>query len=140
LPSRGEEKKREGQVGEPAPGWAEEGGGSDVRTEWGPVGSGAPLAEAGGGRAPWSEQGRKWGAKSGPGATVPAAVRILSKIKFQTDSNHIQILSNFDSSKKDPPELEKFEIKYVCEGFKERNNFLHRNVFRFETYFKLKLI
>jgi hypothetical protein len=113
-------------------------GGPTCAQSGGPVGSGAPLAEAGGGRAPWSEQGRKWGAKSGPGATVPAAVRILSKIKFQTDSNHIQILSNFDSSKKDPPELEKFEIKYFCEGFKEGNNFLHRNIFRFEMIFKLK--
>jgi hypothetical protein len=108
-----------------------------VRAEWG---SGrAPPAEAGGGRAPWSEQGRKWGLqKWAPGLQCRAAVKISFKIKFQTDSNHIPILSNFDSSKKDPPELEKSEIKYFCEGLKEENNFIHRNVFRFETYFKLK--
>jgi hypothetical protein len=32
--------------------------------------------------------------------------------------------------------LEKFEIKYGCEVFEEGNNFLHRNFFRFEIYFK----
>jgi hypothetical protein len=31
------------------------------------------------------------------------------------------------------PELEKFEIKY---GFAERNNFLHRNFFKFEVDFE----
>jgi hypothetical protein len=65
-------------------------------------------------------------------------VKISFKNKFQTDSNHIQILLNFDGSKKDPPELEKFEIKYCFEGFDERNNFLHRNISRFEMDLKLK--
>jgi hypothetical protein len=40
--------------------------------------------------------------------------------------------------KKDFPELEKFEIKYGCEGLEERNNFLHRNFSRFEMNFELK--
>jgi hypothetical protein len=47
------------------------------------------------------------------------------------ESNEIQILSNFDRSKKDFTELKNFEIKYGCDGFKERNNFIHRNFFRF---------
>jgi hypothetical protein len=93
-------------------------------------------------RAAVGRRGRNRGGngapKSGPGLQCQSAVKISFKIKFQTDLNHIQILSNFDSSKKDPPELENFERKYVCEGFKEGNNFLHRNVFRFEIYFKLK--
>jgi hypothetical protein len=33
---------------------------------------------------------------------------------------------------------EKFEIKYVFEGFDEGNNLIHRNFSRFEIDFKLK--
>jgi hypothetical protein len=32
--------------------------------------------------------------------------------------------------------LKKFKIKYEIEGFEERNNFLHRNFFRFEFDFE----
>jgi hypothetical protein len=32
--------------------------------------------------------------------------------------------------------LENFEIKYGIEGFKERNNFIHRNFFIFEVEFE----
>jgi hypothetical protein len=39
-------------------------------------------------------------------------------------------------SKKEPPELENFQIKYVFEGFEERKNFLHKNFFRFEVAFE----
>jgi hypothetical protein len=42
------------------------------------------------------------------------------------------------SSKKDTPELENFEIKYVFEGFDEGNNLTPRNFSRFEIDFKLK--
>jgi hypothetical protein len=110
-------------------------------TLWGPGHQrlGAARGSAVRRSALWSKQGRKWGAqKWAPGLQCQAAVKISFKIKFQTDLNHIQILSNFNSSKKDPPELENFQIKYVCEGFKEGNNFLHRNVLRFEMYFKIK--
>jgi hypothetical protein len=34
------------------------------------------------------------------------------------------------------PLLEKSQIKYGIEGFEERNNFLHRNFFRFELDFE----
>jgi hypothetical protein len=34
--------------------------------------------------------------------------------------------------------LEKIEIKYFFEGFDERNNFLHRNLSKFEMDFKIK--
>jgi hypothetical protein len=34
--------------------------------------------------------------------------------------------------------LEKFQIKYGMEGFEERDNFLHRNFFRFELNFEWK--
>jgi hypothetical protein len=77
------------------------------------------------------KQGRKWGTKSGPRG-------YSAERRWEFYSNHIQILSNFGSSKKDPPEMEKFETKYVCEEFKEGNNFLHRNIFIFKMYFKLK--
>jgi hypothetical protein len=36
-------------------------------------------------------------------------------------------------------EIENFDIKYGCEVFSERNNFLHRNFFRFEIDFELKI-
>jgi hypothetical protein len=38
----------------------------------------------------------------------------------------------FIRSKKDLPELGKFEIKYGFEGFDERNNVLHRDIFNFD--------
>jgi hypothetical protein len=31
------------------------------------------------------------------------------------------------------PTIENFQIKYITEGFEERDNFLHRNFFRFEV-------
>jgi hypothetical protein len=58
---------------------------------------------------------------------------------IQTRSNLFQIISNLNHSKKGLPKLEKFEIKYGFEGFKERNNFIHRNSFRFKIYFELKI-
>jgi hypothetical protein len=71
----------------------------------------------------------------GASATVPGG-----EAKFDSISNfiRIQILSSFDRSKNDFPELEKFEIKYDREGFEERNNFLHRKFFRFEMKFELR--
>jgi hypothetical protein len=51
-------------------------------------------------------------------------------------SNQIQIHSNFDRSKHDFPKLKKFEIKYGFQGFDERNNFIHKNVFRFKVDFE----
>jgi hypothetical protein len=59
-------------------------------------------------------------------------------IDFKINLNlfkRFQNRSNFDRLKKELPNIENFEIKY---GFAEWNNFLHRNVFRFEMYFELK--
>jgi hypothetical protein len=36
------------------------------------------------------------------------------------------------------PRSKKFEIKYGCEGFEERNNFPHRNFFIFQMDLELK--
>jgi hypothetical protein len=74
----------------------------------------------------------------GPTGSHSAGQRrqIRFEIEFQTNSNQIQILSNFDRSKKDLPWLKKIEVKYGCEGFEERNNFLHRNFSRLEMDFK----
>jgi hypothetical protein len=41
-------------------------------------------------------------------------------------------------SKEDLSELENFEIKYGCEGFEERNDFLYMNFFISEMDFELK--
>jgi hypothetical protein len=52
-----------------------------------------------------------------PVARVPGGSEIWFKIKVQTDSNYIQIYSNFDRSKQKFSEIKKFEIKYGCEFF-----------------------
>jgi hypothetical protein len=62
----------------------------------------------------------------GPGTTGPAhnhfglgggcLICFKFKFKFKTISNQVQIISNFDRSKKVLPEIKKFEIKYGCEG------------------------
>jgi hypothetical protein len=50
---------------------------------------------------------------------------LLSKSKFNSkDFKLNSACSNLIQSKQDLPWLEKFEIKYGCEGFDVRNNFL----------------
>jgi hypothetical protein len=63
----------------------------------------------------------------GPGQSN-SSVFYLLKI-FQTDFNLIQ-------SKDGVLLLGKFQIKYGFEAFEIRNNFLHRNFFRFELYYE----
>jgi hypothetical protein len=48
----------------------------------------------------------------------------------------IQKYSNLIHSKSDLIRLIFFEIKYGSEDFTERNNFLHRNIFKFEVDFE----
>jgi hypothetical protein len=55
-----------------------------------------------------------------------------ARLDLKSNFTRIQILSNFDRFKKGLAGLEKFEIKYRCGGFEDRNNFLYRNLFRFE--------
>jgi hypothetical protein len=56
-----------------------------------------------------------------------------SKFKWiQIKFKYFQILTD----QNDLTELENFEIKYSFEGFEERNNFLHKDFFRFEMDFK----
>jgi hypothetical protein len=43
----------------------------------------------------------------------------LIQIQIQTDSNQVQIVSSFDRPKKDPIELQKFEIKYGFEDLEK---------------------
>jgi hypothetical protein len=63
---------------------------------------------------------------------------ISFEFKFKTILNQVQIVSNFDCSKKDLLGLKKIEIKYGFEEFEKGNNFFHRNFFRFKIYFELK--
>jgi hypothetical protein len=50
---------------------------------------------------------------------------LLSKSEFNSkDFKLNSACSNFIQSKQDVPWLKKFEIKYGCEGFDVRNNFL----------------
>jgi hypothetical protein len=81
----------------------ERGGGSGDRE--------ARAAELGHGRATLHiEQGSGGRRHLGRRAQSQAAQQNL--IQFQMESNYIQILSSFDQSKNDFPELKKFEIKY----------------------------
>jgi hypothetical protein len=63
----------------------------------------------------------------------------LIQFQIQTDSNQVQIVSNFDRSKNGLPELQKFGIKYGCEGLEESNKFVHRNFIRLKINFELKI-
>jgi hypothetical protein len=54
------------------------------------------------------------------------------------DLNSNQTISNFIRSKKDLPELEKFEIKYGFEVLDKWNNCTYRNFLRFKKDFELK--
>jgi hypothetical protein len=62
-------------------------------------------------------------------------------IPIQTKFKRIQIqfVSKFYRPKKDLPNLENFGTKYGFEDIEKINNFLHRNYFRFEMCFELKL-
>jgi hypothetical protein len=75
---------------------------------------------------------------SGPEATVLGLNRSAESNTVQTKLNSNLTLAQTSFAKKDIPKVKKIEIKYGCEGFKEGNDFLHRNMFRFEMYFKLK--
>jgi hypothetical protein len=66
----------------------------------------------------------------------PATVSSGGNLIQNSDSNKFQIIPNFDWSKKNLLELKKFEMRYGCEWFEEGNNFLHRNLFRFEMGFE----
>jgi hypothetical protein len=94
------------------------------------VGGSAPRCTTG--AAGWLPGGR--GQPQSWAAVVKFDLKSNSN-RFKTDLNH----SNFDHLKNNLPELEKIELKYDFEGFQEGNNFLHRNVFRFEMYFELKI-
>jgi hypothetical protein len=83
--------------------------------------------------------GEKRHPHAGPGLQYQAAVKFDSKFKYQSNSNYIQICSKFDGSKKDFPELEKIQIKYGCECFEEKNNFIHSNFSKFKMDFELKI-
>jgi hypothetical protein len=73
----------------------------------------------------------------GPAATVPRGSNLLKLVKsIQNISNNFKNHSNFIRSKKDLLELGNFEIKCGFEEFDERNNFLHRNIFRFNLDFE----
>jgi hypothetical protein len=74
----------------------------------------------------WATDVRSLATVTGGGSLNPI------RFQIQTDSNQIQIVSNFDRSKNGLPELK----KYGCEVFEEGNNFLHHNFFRFEMDFK----
>jgi hypothetical protein len=50
----------------------------------------------------------------------------------------MQILSNFDQSKKDLLELKNFKLKYGFEGFDKRNNFSYWNFISNSMDFELE--
>jgi hypothetical protein len=92
--------------------------------------AGGPDGENRGGR----ETADRWG----PVTVIAIQIKSNRSKTIQTNLNSNQTRSNFILSKLDLHKLEKFEIKFFFEGFDERNNFLHRNLSRFEMDFKLK--
>jgi hypothetical protein len=100
-----------------------------------------PKAGRGGRRPVVAEQGRVGSLTGGP-RSYNAGER--SETRFEPtsnwNSNEIKFdsnRSNFDWPKRYLTELHKFEIKYGCYGIEERNNFIHRNFFRFEMNVEL---
>jgi hypothetical protein len=84
-----------------------------------------------------SDRGRVGTDRCPPSAQCGATVEwVLNRIQNLNGFKLISNPSNFTQFKKDLPLLRKFEIKYGCEGFQERKNFLHRNFFRFKMDFK----
>jgi hypothetical protein len=86
---------------------------------------------------------QNWGGRGDWRVGVLTTVRSSDGLKFDSNSNsngfkQIQTVSKFDRPKRDLPKIKKIEIKYSCEGFEERNIFLHRNFFKFEINFELK--
>jgi hypothetical protein len=59
--------------------------------------------------------------------------------KIRNISKDFKSIQNLIQPKTDIPKLQKFKIKYGCQDFGERNNFIHRNFFRFQMYFELKI-
>jgi hypothetical protein len=81
----------------------------------------AQRGNRGGGAARWR-----------PGTVRGAWVKNgIKRFKNSNYSKNVQIFSNFDRSKFDLLELQKFERKYGFEDLKMMNNFLHKNFFRF---------
>jgi hypothetical protein len=60
----------------------------------------------------------------------------LNLFKFEMDSIYFKTLQTLTDPKRIFPSYKKFETKYGCEGFEEKNNFIHKNFFIFEMYFK----
>jgi hypothetical protein len=95
-----------------------------------------PPGAGGGG---WCGTREEWGTNVwDPSIVLGGRVKpSLNPFKWSNfNSNNFQIHSNVDRSKHDLHKLEKFERKYDFEWFEERNNFLHRNFFRFEVNFE----
>jgi hypothetical protein len=119
----------------------EEEGGPGSRQGARPVESGGVgQARAGGGfRTGKNRGGRDTADRWGP-VTVQAIKIKSNRFKtIQMNLNSNQTRSNFILFKLDLYKLEKFEIKYCFKGFDERNNFLHRNLSRFQMDFKINI-
>jgi hypothetical protein len=107
------------------------------------VTGGAGRCRAADGRGGGSGRGKNRGGREaadrwGPITMLAIQIKSNRSKTIQTNLNSNQTRSNFILSKLDIQKLEKFEIKYCFEGFDHRNNFLHRNLSRFEMDFKLK--
>jgi hypothetical protein len=98
------------------------------------AGSGPTLAGASGRRVRARSVPKKGGWITDKWARGHSNERRRFELGLNAYSNkfkQVQIFSNCDQPKKHFPLLRKIEIKYVFEGLKKMNNFLHRNFFRF---------
>jgi hypothetical protein len=89
-----------------------------------------------------SSPGEMWEAKPLRRGPQPQFLVLNPSNRLKTGQTNLN--SNFKpvltltNPKKDLPGFGKFEIKYGFEGFEERNNFLHRNIFKFKVNFEVK--
>jgi hypothetical protein len=115
--------------------WQHEvGGGPGPTGRWWAAGNGTTATHASAMSALKKGEDDRWGPGNSAGWRRFKFVSNFQFKRIQTSSNHFK----FDQPKRDLPELEKFEIKYGCEGFEEGNNVIHRNFLRFEMDYELK--
>jgi hypothetical protein len=66
------------------------------------------------------------------------AAKFDSKSKFKWIQIIFKFVQTLTAPKRTFSGSNFFKIKYDCEGVEERNNFLHRNIFRFKNGFGAK--
>jgi hypothetical protein len=79
----------------------------------------------------------EWGPAARGREWLPSGARNVNLNKFEWIQIQLKLIqTSFDPNIILPSSF--FEIKYIFEGFEERNHFVHRNFFRFDVDFEWK--